>query len=230
MLDEDEDQLEYLKIKLKGIPWVEVVKVFLDPGKFVSEINVLPHFDVLISDIDMPGIDGFEVASQIAPKPVLFVTGFPDKGIDYGSILNAIGVLKKPVKLDALQRWLEKVPVAMNTLALRTDRAKMEEINVEQISYIKTDSDEPRDKVIVFRDGTALKAKDVSLDDLVEMSGNTNLLKANKKQIINTQHITGLVSVNEIGIAVGKEIVPIEMNPAQKETISALKPHLFRSR
>lgn len=230
LLDEDEDQLTLLKSKLQGIAEINLVAVFTNPLEFLNWHDGNSGYDLLISDIEMPGFDGFEVANHVAPKPVLFVTGFPEKGIDYSSVSNAIGAIKKPVKLDALQRLISSLKIGSENITLKTNRAKLEEINLSEVAYIKTEKDEPRDKVIHFRNGTKLTAKNISLDELIDMVRHSSFIKANKQVIINTNHIAGLVSVHEIGIAIGQGIEAIEITPPQKELIAALKPHLFRSK
>jgi len=229
LLDDDEEQLYLLKSKLSGLPEVEVTCSFTDALSFIQWQHTNAGYDLLISDIDMPGFDGFEVANRIAPKPVLFVTGYPEKGIDYSSVANAIGVIKKPVKLDILQRMLKQIQHDAGTsITLRTERAKLEEIKLAEIAYITTAKDERRDKTFYFRNGSRLTAKLIKFDELLDLIGKDTFIPINGSTIINTDYITGLISTHEIGIAVGQGITPIEVVSSYKEALVRLKPNLFR--
>ena len=80
------------------IPEVEIVKTFNNPEKLLAEIPDL-EFDLLISDIEMPGIDGLHLAEIIQNKLVIFCTAYKDYAADAFNI-DAVDYITKPVKLD----------------------------------------------------------------------------------------------------------------------------------
>jgi CheY-like chemotaxis protein len=64
------------------------------------------HVDLLIADVRMPGIDGFELARQVkVMRPllqVIYISGYDfDKERDAGRILGPI--LRKPIRPDDLR-------------------------------------------------------------------------------------------------------------------------------
>lgn len=65
--------------------------------------------DVVITDIEMPGMDGVELATRLARRksapPVLAVTRHPLNG---GSSELFDMVLRKPVSVRALREWLTR--------------------------------------------------------------------------------------------------------------------------
>jgi CheY-like chemotaxis protein len=69
-------------------------------------------FDLLVTDLRMPGMDGRELARQIREKkpglPVLFISGWspetPDAGLEAGTHL-----LAKPFRLAELYRALDQL-------------------------------------------------------------------------------------------------------------------------
>ena len=73
----------------------------------ITEFNKGDNIDVVITDIDMPGINGNEVARLIRKSkkrkkrktPIIALTGGIDKNIDK-SLFNY--VLKKPIKFSKL--------------------------------------------------------------------------------------------------------------------------------
>lgn len=66
--------------------------------------------DLVLLDIDMPGVDGVRVAEWLegADALVVFVTAYEDYAVDaFG--LDAVDYLLKPVRLERLQETLERV-------------------------------------------------------------------------------------------------------------------------
>lgn len=68
--------------------------------------------DVLFLDVQMPGLNGFEVARRLMEAEVLpqlvFVTAFDQYAIDAFSV-NAVDYLLKPVDAERLEQTLERV-------------------------------------------------------------------------------------------------------------------------
>ncbi len=63
--------------------------------------------DLLVTDVIMPGIDGFELASQLRQKipklKVIFVSGYSDDSLSFqGQRFEGCDFLKKPYTLAAL--------------------------------------------------------------------------------------------------------------------------------
>jgi DNA-binding LytR/AlgR family response regulator len=116
ILDNDPAPLELLKIYLGRIKDVTLVDEFDDPLEFLDAAPKL-EYDLLISDIEMPGITGLELAKQIQQK-VIFITG---KANVYGDDIlktsleleNVIRAIPKPVNFEFLTKAIGQ---AMNDL------------------------------------------------------------------------------------------------------------------
>lgn len=70
------------------------------------------HFDVLVSDIGLPGLSGTDLARQVlAGRPECWV--ILCSGYEYGDALRALGPrvreLSKPFELDDLDRLLDEI-------------------------------------------------------------------------------------------------------------------------
>ncbi len=68
---------------------------------------------IVLTDIKMPGIDGLAVLQQIkeiAPKTaVIVITGHGDTDLaEQAAVLNAVDIIHKPIKKEALDAALEK--------------------------------------------------------------------------------------------------------------------------
>ncbi|HEU4960172.1 MAG TPA: LytTR family DNA-binding domain-containing protein [Sphingomonas sp.] len=93
--------------------------------------------DVAFLDIEMPGLDGFDVVEQLARSGaatplVVFVTAYPEfaaHAFDSG----AIDFLTKPVRLGRLETALDRVRRAIDD---RSAQARLDEI-VRQIEHLR---------------------------------------------------------------------------------------------
>lgn len=106
LLDDELPGLTYLKMLCEQIPELEIVKTFNNPEKLLSDIPDL-DFDLLISDIEMPGMDGLHLAEILENKLVIFCTAYKDYAADAFNI-DAVDYITKPVKLERLQKAVSK--------------------------------------------------------------------------------------------------------------------------
>ena len=175
------------------IPEVEIVKTFNNPEKLLSEIPDL-EFDLLISDIEMPGIDGLHLAEMIQNKLVIFCTAYKDYAADAFNI-DAVDYITKPVKLERLQKAITKAferfnkpETAKKFIQLNTDKGKTL-LYFNQIQYIKTAVSDSRDKTVLLTDGSFLNLKNVKFDTLLNELPETDFCRINKKEIVAVKAI-----------------------------------------
>jgi two-component system cell cycle response regulator CpdR len=106
----------------------KAMRVFLDRALSHSghDVNAVPSgdtaaryvenepFDLLVMDIDMPGMNGVDLARQVLAKTpgqaILFVTGFAARALEATDVLACgAGVLSKPFALNELVSQVEGV-------------------------------------------------------------------------------------------------------------------------
>ena len=79
VVDDDQSILRSLEYLLESADYS--VRLFTS-ARALLDSGCLPEIDCLISDIDMPGIDGFELLRRVhAARPALptiLITGYPD--------------------------------------------------------------------------------------------------------------------------------------------------------
>jgi DNA-binding LytR/AlgR family response regulator len=193
LLDDELPGLTYLKMLCEQIPELEIVKTFNNPEKLLADIPDL-EFDLLISDIEMPGMDGLHLAEMLQHKMVIFCTAYKEYAADAFNI-DAIDYITKPVKLDRLQKAIskavdrfEKPDVAKKFMQLNTDKGKTL-LYFNQIQYIKTATSDSRDKTVLLTDGSFLNLKNVKFDTLLSELPEHDFCRINKKEIIAVKAI-----------------------------------------
>lgn len=111
LLAEDEQAMrEYLARALERSGY-EVVAV--DRGTEAAPLLEREHFDLLLTDIVMPEMDGIELArhcSKVSPRTeVMFITGFSGVALRAGQSMPQAKVLSKPFHLKDLVLEVERM-------------------------------------------------------------------------------------------------------------------------
>ena len=193
LLDDELPGLMYLKMLCEQIPEVEIVKTYNNPEKLLAEIPNL-DFDLLISDIEMPGIDGLHLAEMLQNKLVIFCTAYKEYAADAFNI-DAVDYITKPVKLERLQKAISKAyerfnkpETAKKFIQLNTDKGKTL-LYFDQIQLIKTAISDSRDKTVLLSDGSFLNLKNVKFDTLLQELPEADFCRINKKEIVAVKAI-----------------------------------------
>jgi len=104
VVDDDEGIRELLRLHLSSAGYeVQLAEDAIAAGYLV--LKGPP--DLIITDVKMPHMDGFEFVAalksdpSLPPIPVIFLTSVED-GEDRGRELGAVGYLTKPVRSDRL--------------------------------------------------------------------------------------------------------------------------------
>jgi len=108
--DNPNDQRLISKILADGGYTVRVASDGIDALMQIAQ----GKFDLVLSDIEMPNLDGFQLMEQMNQKkihiPVIFITGHHDKDYDLKSKeLGAAEFVKKPVQRKKLLQTLKKI-------------------------------------------------------------------------------------------------------------------------
>jgi two-component system, LytTR family, response regulator len=108
IVDDEAPARSRLRKLLGGYPECEIVGEAGDGLRAVSEAERLRP-DLLLLDVQMPGLTGFEVVRSLAsPAPlVVFVTAYDEYALAAFEA-NAVGYLRKPVNRERLAAALER--------------------------------------------------------------------------------------------------------------------------
>ncbi|MBN9295073.1 MAG: response regulator [Flavobacteriia bacterium] len=223
LLDDELPGLTYLKMLCEQIPDLEVVKSFNNPVVFLNEIPSL-EFDLCIMDIEMPEMNGLQVANLISGKPVIFTTAYKEHAAEAFDI-DAIDYVRKPVKKERLQQAIEKAKLRLNQhrpekkfIQINTDKGKAV-IFFEQLAYIKASEIDSRDKVAHLIDGSTIVLKNISFKSLKAMLPTEDFVRINKKEVIALK-IVKLFSFDEITTTIstdGKTPLKLSLGEVYRE-------------
>lgn len=116
LVDDEQLALDFLERQLNKITNIEVLGKFLYFDIKKKE-QLIKEIDVAFLDIEMPEINGLELADQLLelnPKLlVVFVTAFNHYAVQAFE-LNALDYILKPIRLDRLQKTVKRIHQKLN--------------------------------------------------------------------------------------------------------------------
>lgn len=161
-----------------SLPRVEVVAEAADVGEAVKALSAHP-VDLVLLDIQMPGLDGLAWAQQLADRPlpvaVVFVTAHAGHALQAFEV-EALDYLTKPVRLERLQQCLQKAErkiaqmrraqaEAARVLVVQ-DRGRTQRVPLLDVLYLKAEL-----KYVTARTAAREHVLDQSLHDLEQRFG-----------------------------------------------------------
>lgn len=191
ILDDELLAISYLKLLCDELN-VEVVKAFNNPKIFLQEINNI-DCDLCILDIEMPGMNGLQVAGLIKGKHIIFTTAYKEYAAEAFD-LDVIDYVRKPIKKERLQQSFEKAEKLIteeeknNFFEWNTNLGRTV-IFTNEIVHIKTSEIDSRDKDIFLKNGSELILKNLSFKHLSELLPQKYFVQINKKEMINVQYV-----------------------------------------
>jgi DNA-binding LytR/AlgR family response regulator len=188
-------------------------------------------FDLCISDIEMPGIDGLTLANLLKDKLVIFTTAYKDYAAEAFDI-DAVDYITKPVTKERLEKAVakalerfNKVELSKKFIHLNTDKGKSL-LYFDQIQYIKTALTDSRDKEVLLADGSFLILKNINFDSLLNQLPKADFCRVNKKEIIAISAVQ-FFNHNEITLSLheknGKPIVLVLSETYRNDFLSKVK-------
>ena len=115
IVDDEADICSVLKRSLDGNGYT--VSTFTDPGLALEHFKLAPDvYDVLITDVRMPKMSGFELARNIkslnADAKVVVMTAFEIKKSEFEKVLPSSSIdafLTKPLSVATLKMTIDKI-------------------------------------------------------------------------------------------------------------------------
>lgn len=192
-MDDELPGLLYLKMLCEQFPELEVVKAFNSSEKLLRESTAI-DFDLCITDIEMPGIDGLTLGAMLHDKLVIFTTAYKKYATDAFDI-DAIDYVIKPVSRERLQKAITKAVVqhektkdSKRFISINTDKGKAI-LYSSDIVYIKPADNDSRDKEVLTVNGTIVILKNINFESLLNQLPKDLFCRINKKEILALEAI-----------------------------------------
>jgi two-component system, LytTR family, response regulator len=111
LVDDEPLATERLERLLAAFQIIQVYGSEVDPARAIEFLNGPggAAIDVLFLDIEMPGMNGFELLSRLARQPFVIFTTAYDQHALRAFEANTIDYLLKPIETEHLQRALAKL-------------------------------------------------------------------------------------------------------------------------
>lgn len=221
ILDDELLAISYLKLLCDELN-VEVVKAFNNPKVFLQEIENI-DCDLCILDIEMPGMNGLQVAEIIKNKKIIFTTAYKEYAAEAFD-LDVVDYVRKPIKKERLQQAFEKAEKLLSDqhkthfFEWNTNLGKTV-IFTNDIIFIKTSEIDSRDKDIFLKNNSELILKNLSFKHLSELLPQKYFVQINKKEMVNIHHIKVFSS---------SEII-LDMNSSDRSPIKLSVSEVYRN-
>lgn len=193
LLDDELPGLTYLRMLCSQIQGIEVVKAYNNPLRFVEEVHTL-DFDFCILDIEMPGMNGLQVAQLIKAKPVIFTTAYKEYAADAFD-LDAVDYVRKPINKERLEKAIAKIEKTLyqkskekQYIQLNTNKGKAL-LFFDQLLLVCTPDGDNRDKLALLENGQELLIKNMSFTALISQLPTNGFCRINKKEIISMRAV-----------------------------------------
>ncbi len=116
IIDDEKNAIDALQDIIAEFSQIQVAAVFTNPLQALSNMRTIA-FDVVFLDIEMPGVDGLEMAEKImemnAETQIVFITAYDQYAVEAFEV-NAMDYLLKPVRHERMIKTVEKLAIYSN--------------------------------------------------------------------------------------------------------------------
>lgn len=224
LLDDELPALRYLRSICEGITNVEVIKAFNNPLRLLEEIDQL-DFNVCVLDIEMPQMNGMELAGKLDGKAIIFTTAYKEFAAEAYE-LEAVDYIIKPIQFDRLKKAFEK---SYNYL-LREEAPQLVQLNSNKgkirllfavIAFIVVSEIDKRDKTVVYDDGREVTLKNISFDQLVTLLPREAFARINRQTIVAARCVHAFTH-NQVTLLLGSKPIVFSLNEHYRKDFIAL--------
>ncbi len=204
IVDDEEPARLALRQELEAVGRVEILA---ECGNGFEAVKAVAETapDVLLLDVQMPKLDGFEVLELIGSDvPVIFVTAYDEYALRAFEV-HAVDYLLKPVSRDRLIEALDRTaaragqPASSGVLALRTaarapgtslervvvrDGPHVHVVGVDHIDYV-----EAQDDYVALKTGGRTLLKEQTLTDLESQLDERQFVRIHRSYLLNIERL-----------------------------------------
>lgn len=194
IIDDEPFARELIEMYVEKIPFVNLLSScssVMEATLLVNDRTSSKNIDLIISDIDMPGVSGMEFIRCLERKPkVIFITAYSKYAVE-GFEVNASDYIVKPVSFERFFKSILKVQESLSTGSVDDqtlfvkDGHKIYKIDVMDIAYLEGMRDYIK---IVKKDESSIVTHSTMkkmLDELPDM-----FIRVHKSFIVNAKNIS----------------------------------------
>lgn len=213
IVDDEPLAVRLLESYVEKTPDLELMASFTDSIKAINAIKAQKP-DLLFLDIQMPNIDGMELAHSLPEETrVIFTTAFKEYAFESYEV-NALDFLLKPIRYNKFLAAVEKArklhkqpsasqPQQPNTIFIRVDN-EWRNVTIDQITYVNG----MKDYVMFYLDNEPKPlVTHLTMKAVEEMLPKEKFLRVHRSYIVAVDKIKK-VDRNDC-IYIGKEIIHI---------------------
>ncbi|MFZ7131221.1 MAG: LytR/AlgR family response regulator transcription factor [Eubacteriales bacterium] len=212
------------------------ISSFNDPRELLDQMNQKKHFDLIFLDIEMPNINGMELANEItkiSKEPFfIFISGF-DRALEAFRI-NALDYIVKPVKEESVYESLDRFILEFDKIKTLKENAmffiyenknQYFKVNYNNILYFE----KVVNKIILHyleNESIHTIAFYLSLNDIEKQLDFNYFFRCHKSYIVNKKYINHLKNKK---IIIKPYNIVIDVSRAKLEEVkNIIKNKLFK--
>lgn len=219
IIDDEPHFTELLEEYIALMPELELIKTFHDPTRAVVEITNEDKADIIFLDINMPHMNGIELAPHFKGKCrfLIFVTAHPKYAVNAFE-LEADDFLHKPFKIERLEQSVKKI-AARTMPGIQDDglqdsffvRVSASSVKYHKFLYSEIIAFESDKNYIIIYTANDSHRIHLGLNEVEQkLAGRADFIKVHRSFIISKAHIeqvehhTILMKNSRIKVSIGK--------------------------
>jgi DNA-binding LytR/AlgR family response regulator len=173
VIDDEQHAIEVLTDHIAEMPGLTIFKTFTSPVQALTEISTDDEIDLLFMDIDMPGINGLELAKNIREKAkyLIFTTAHPDYALQAFDVQSDQYLLK---------------PISFAKFALGIDRILKKEANNVKATYKEAD----QVAALYIKGDHKYAFSNIAIDEILYIKALQNYIQIITKSETHTTYLT----------------------------------------
>ncbi|MDQ0969501.1 DNA-binding LytR/AlgR family response regulator [Flavobacterium sp. W4I14] len=173
VIDDEQHAIEVLTDHIAEMPGLTVFKTFTSPVQALTEISIEDEIDLLFMDIDMPGINGLELAKNIREKAkyLIFTTAHPDYALQAFDVQSDQYLLK---------------PISFAKFALGIDRILKKEANNTKVATKEAD----QVAALYIKGDHKYAFSNIAIDEILYIKALQNYIQIITKSETHTTYLT----------------------------------------
>jgi two-component system, LytTR family, response regulator len=235
IVDDEKGSIEILQQKIiEFVEGVSIAATFSDPHVALPYLQK-GEFDILFLDVDMPGMNGFELIDKIdeVKFEIVFTTAYSQFAIEAIRV-GAFDYLTKPILIDDLQKCISRlknfITPKINTENLVFDKINnqsekilistneaFEYVLIENIILVKAESN--YSNVVLKTNKSILVSK--TLGEFEEQLQKFGFIRTHHSYLVNIKHITRFIK-EDGGYIIASNDTKASVSRRKKDELLAL--------